>query len=70
MDLAFFAASLSIFRLQKTIGTHTLRKTFGYHAFQQSVDITIIQRLLNHSSPRITLAYIGITQDDLGRGCL
>lgn len=53
--------------IKDKIGTHTLRKTFGYHAFQQSVDITIIQRLLNHSSPRTTLAYIGITQDDLDK---
>lgn len=47
------------------IGTHTLRKTFGYHAHQAGYDITIIQKLLNHSAPSITLAYIGITQDEL-----
>jgi len=29
------------------------------------MDISVIQKLLNHSSPGITLAYIGITQDDL-----
>jgi integrase len=46
------------------IGTHTLRKTFGYHAFKQGKDITLIQKLLNHSAPSVTLAYIGITQDD------
>ncbi len=49
----------------ESIGTHTLRKTFGYWAFNSGVDITIIQKLLNHSSPGITLAYIGITQDEL-----
>jgi integrase len=47
------------------IGTHTLRKTFGYWAFKQGADITRIQKLLNHSSPGITLAYIGITKDEL-----
>jgi integrase len=47
------------------IGTHTLRKTFGYWAFKQGVDITRIQKLLNHSSPGTTLAYIGITKDEL-----
>lgn len=51
--------------IQEAIGTHSLRKTFGYHAFLAGVDITRIQRLLNHSSPSVTLAYIGITQDDL-----
>lgn len=48
------------------IGTHSLRKTFGYHAYlQTNKDITKIQKLLNHSSPEVTLRYIGITQDDL-----
>jgi integrase len=46
------------------IGTHTLRKTFGYWAYKQCKDITLIQKLLNHSAPSITLRYIGITQDD------
>lgn len=47
------------------IGTHTLRKTFGYWAFKQGADITLIQKLLNHSYPSITLAYIGITKDEM-----
>ena len=47
------------------IGTHTLRKTFGYWAFKRGHDITVVQKLLNHSSPGITLAYIGITKEDL-----
>jgi site-specific recombinase XerD len=51
--------------IKEKIGTHSLRKTFGYYAFQAGVDITRIQKLLNHSSPSVTLAYIGITQDEL-----
>lgn len=51
--------------IKDKIGTHTLRKTFGYHAYMAGVDITRIQALLNHSSPRETLRYIGITQDEL-----
>ncbi len=47
------------------IGTHTLRKTFGYHAYKMGMDLSVIQKLLNHSSSSVTLAYIGITQDDL-----
>jgi integrase len=47
------------------IGTHTLRKTFGYHAYRQGIDITLLQQLFNHSSPSVTLRYIGITQDDI-----
>ena len=51
--------------IDEQIGTHTLRKTFGYHAYRMGMDLSVIQKLLNHSSPSITLAYIGITQDDL-----
>ncbi|MCY9695900.1 site-specific integrase [Paenibacillus alginolyticus] len=43
--------------IKDRIGTHTLRKTFGYHAYQSGVDITLIQKLLNHSTPSITLRY-------------
>ena len=51
--------------IKEKIGTHTLRKTFGYHAYNKGYDITVIQKLFNHSSPSVTLRYIGITQDDL-----
>lgn len=45
------------------IGTHTLRKTFGYHAYQNGTDLALLQSILNHSSQAITLRYIGINQD-------
>lgn len=51
--------------IEDRIGTHTLRKTFAYHAYQSGYDISMIQKLLNHSSPGVTLRYIGITQDEM-----
>lgn len=45
------------------IGTHTLRKTFGYHFYQEKKDIALLQSILNHSAPSVTLRYIGINQD-------
>ena len=51
--------------IKEKIGTHTLRKTFGYHAYNNGYDITLIQKLFNHSSPAVTLRYIGITQDEM-----
>ncbi len=51
--------------IKEAIGTHTLRKTFGYWAYKNGADITQIQKLLNHSTPNITLAYIGITKESL-----
>ena len=44
-------------------GTHTLRKTFGYHFYKQTKDIALLQKILNHSSQDITLRYIGVTQE-------
>ena len=51
--------------IKSQIGTHTLRKTFGYWAYKAGYDIELIQQIFNHASPRITLRYIGITQDDI-----
>lgn len=45
------------------IGTHTLRKTFGYHMYQQTKDAVTIMEILNHSDISVTLRYIGINQD-------
>ncbi|MFP3813497.1 tyrosine-type recombinase/integrase, partial [Bacillus sp. SIMBA_005] len=45
------------------IGTHTLRKTFGYHFYKQTKDVAMLQEIFNHSDQRTTLRYIGINQD-------
>ncbi|MDX9806823.1 MAG: site-specific integrase, partial [bacterium] len=42
---------------------HTLRKTFGYHFYQKTKDVALLQQLFNHSAPSVTLRYIGINQD-------
>ena len=48
----------------QNIGTHSLRKTFGYHVYIKSgCDIGAVQKLLNHSVPKITLKYIGIDKE-------
>ena len=44
------------------LGTHSMRKTFGYHYYQQTKDIVLLQQIFNHATPTITLDYIGITQ--------
>lgn len=45
------------------IGTHTLRKTFGYHAYKNGTSIELLMDIFNHSSKSQTLKYIGITED-------
>lgn len=45
------------------IGTHTMRKTFGYHFYKKYKDVAMLQKIFNHSAPSVTLHYIGIDQD-------
>lgn len=49
--------------INQNFGTHTLRKTFGYHFYKKTKDIVLLQNILNHSSQSVTLRYIGLTQD-------
>ncbi len=49
--------------LEDRFGTHTMRKTFGYHHYKKYKDIAMLQKIFNHSSPEITLRYIGIEQE-------
>ena len=48
----------------QNVGNHTLRKTFGYWFYKQTKDIAMLQGILNHSHPSITLRYIGITDEE------
>ena len=49
------------------VGTHTLRKTFGYHHYRRYKDIAQLQAIFNHSSPNMTLDYIGVTQEEIDK---
>lgn len=42
------------------IGTHTLRKTFGYHYYLRTRNVSMLRDLFNHSAPSVTLRYIGV----------
>lgn len=50
------------FKLEK-IGCHTLRKTFGFHYYQDTKDLAVLQDIFNHSDISITKRYIGLTQE-------
>lgn len=52
-------------KLEEKFGTHTLRKTFGYHHYKKNKDVAMLQKIFNHSSPMVTLSYIGIEQDQI-----
>lgn len=47
------------------VGTHSMRKTFGYHYYKQTGDIVTLQKIFNHSTANTTKAYIGIDQESV-----
>ena len=52
------------------LGTHSMRKTRGYAMFEAGRSIESICRVLNHLSPAVTMAYIGIEQRDVDNSYL
>lgn len=44
-------------------GTHSLRKTFGYHRYMNNIKLETLQKMFNHSTQEMTLKYIGITRE-------
>lgn len=47
------------------LGTHSLRKTYGYHHYRKFNNIALLKTALNHSSDRETMIYIGVQQEEL-----
>lgn len=49
------------------LGSHSLRKTWGKNVYEKTLNIALIMQAFNHSSPQITLRYIGIEEEDINR---
>lgn len=45
------------------LGTHTMRKSFGYHFYQEKKDVVTLMKIFQHSKEEITLMYIGVNQN-------
>ena len=51
--------------VRENLGSHTLRKTFGYHQRLAGTSLPILLVAFNHSNQRQTLSYLGIEEEEL-----
>jgi integrase len=51
--------------LKGNYGSHTLRKTWGYHQRQAGTDIPTLMAMFNHSSQKQTLDYLCIQAEEI-----
>jgi len=47
------------------LGTHSMRKSRGWAMYSDGVPIEMIAKVLNHSTPAVTMSYLGITKADI-----
>lgn len=56
------------------ISTHTMRRTFAYHMWHElggdAYALTMVQKMLNHSSVIQTMTYIGVTDREIAQATL
>jgi integrase len=57
-------AAADALKFSNNVSSHSLRKTFGYHAWKNGASPAVIREIYNHSSLVVTRRYLGVSQDD------
>ena len=57
-------AAAEALEFKNSVSCHSLRKTFGYHAWKSGISPAVIMDIYNHNSMAITRRYLGVSQDD------
>ena len=57
-------AAAEALSFRDSVSCHSLRKTFGYHAWKNGVSPAVLMDIYNHSTMAITRRYLGVSQDD------
>ena len=57
-------AASEALQFEERASCHSLRKTFGYHAWKSGVSPVVIMDIYQHTSLSVTQRYLGVTQDD------
>ena len=55
------------------VGSHTLRKTYGYHLRKRGIDTAVLQEIFGHANLRDLKRYLGISDAELmevGKICI